>query len=787
MTASGSGMPASTTHHRTTSSRVATPPAMEPPSASRAVRSATTHVQPAQGVAAVRHAAGRHRVGDQADRLRPDEVEQHPHGLRRQVHAVADDLEHRLAPGGLRQAGGHRAGRPVVQRRHAVEHVRDQRSPAARRGLEGRPERRPRRRRRRSRCAPARAGCRASPAARAAAAAPGAPARTSSARPRRARRPTRRPARTASTSAGSTSVSAAGFCAPRRSWERNGPSRWMPARSPAATRAAQVRTPDTSSSRGGRDQAAEQGRGAARVVVADRGRRRVGVGAELAAGAAVAVDVDQAGQQGDAGPARQSDAGRSCHGRRDLGRRAGEPDRVAVHHQRAVVDDAGGGHAGARSAASAWAAVTRAIISRRRGIGSKPAEIRALSSTGSVAVTFNPDSDLAARGRRAARRLGRCRGEAAGARRRPAGRPAPGGGRRLRDVVLHGPGVRRAARAGRPRRDRRVRGQRAPPRPQLRRRAGDHPVRHDHRGHRRPQRRCAAATSSRRRSSPRPVRRSPSWPTGPSCCRRSTRSRSCRPGSPPPPSPCCGPSSARTWSAAIADARAVLAEDEAQCLAGVADAEQVTFVGRGWTIGLAAEAALKLRESAQFWTESYPAMEYRHGPVSIATAGRATWALGEVPPGLRGAGARHRSALREPRHRPARRAGAGAPALPAEGPAGRPRPRPPAAPDPVGRPAGGTRAEVGHGRGVRRGGGRRRRRHAHQGGPRRCVLRHARRRHDAHPDGHHRGRRRGRPRDGDRPARHGRREHDRRRPAGRLRSRRPRPGGRDPRRRRCSR
>lgn len=87
-------------------------------------------------------------------------------------------------------------------------------------------------------------------------------------------------------------------------------------------------------------------------------------------------------------------------------------------------------------------------------------------------------------------------------------------------------------------------------------------------------------------------------------------------------------------SAAVEDARAVLAEDEAQGLAGLTDAEQVTFVGRGWTIGLAAEAALKLRESAQFWTESYPAMEYRHGPVSIATAGRAVWALGEVPPGL---------------------------------------------------------------------------------------------------------------------------------------------------------
>ena len=85
---------------------------------------------------------------------------------------------------------------------------------------------------------------------------------------------------------------------------------------------------------------------------------------------------------------------------------------------------------------------------------------------------------------------------------------------------------------------------------------------------------------------------------------------------------------------AIEQARGVLAEDESSALAGVADAEQITFVGRGWTVGLAHEAALKLRESAQFWTESYPAMEYRHGPISIATQGRATWAFGEVPEGL---------------------------------------------------------------------------------------------------------------------------------------------------------
>jgi fructoselysine-6-P-deglycase FrlB-like protein len=63
-------------------------------------------------------------------------------------------------------------------------------------------------------------------------------------------------------------------------------------------------------------------------------------------------------------------------------------------------------------------------------------------------------------------------------------------------------------------------------------------------------------------------------------------------------------------------------------------AEQVSFLGRGWTVGLAHEAALKLRESAQLWTESYPAMEYRHGPISIAAPGRVVWAFGEVPAGL---------------------------------------------------------------------------------------------------------------------------------------------------------
>ncbi|WP_203982250.1 SIS domain-containing protein [Sphaerisporangium rufum] len=63
-------------------------------------------------------------------------------------------------------------------------------------------------------------------------------------------------------------------------------------------------------------------------------------------------------------------------------------------------------------------------------------------------------------------------------------------------------------------------------------------------------------------------------------------------------------------------------------------AEQFTFLGRGWTCGLAHEAALKMREAARSWAESYPAMEYRHGPVSVAGPDRVTWMIGDAPAGL---------------------------------------------------------------------------------------------------------------------------------------------------------
>jgi len=86
-------------------------------------------------------------------------------------------------------------------------------------------------------------------------------------------------------------------------------------------------------------------------------------------------------------------------------------------------------------------------------------------------------------------------------------------------------------------------------------------------------------------------------------------------------------------TAAVADARAAVTAETPKELI---DAEQFTFLGRGWTIGLAHEAALKMREAVQGWTESYPAMDYRHGPIAIAAPNRVTWMLGEEPEGLAG-------------------------------------------------------------------------------------------------------------------------------------------------------
>ncbi|MCC9176814.1 SIS domain-containing protein [Arthrobacter sp. zg-Y750] len=80
----------------------------------------------------------------------------------------------------------------------------------------------------------------------------------------------------------------------------------------------------------------------------------------------------------------------------------------------------------------------------------------------------------------------------------------------------------------------------------------------------------------------------------------------------------------------IADAQVALDIPVDKLLA----ANQCTFIGRGFAVGLAFEAALKTREAAQYWSESYPAMDYRHGPIAIAEPGRLVWSLGEPPAGM---------------------------------------------------------------------------------------------------------------------------------------------------------
>ena len=93
------------------------------------------------------------------------------------------------------------------------------------------------------------------------------------------------------------------------------------------------------------------------------------------------------------------------------------------------------------------------------------------------------------------------------------------------------------------------------------------------------------------------------------------------------------PEGVRTLAQAARDAERAVS---APLPAGLLDAEQVTFLGSGWTYGLALEAGLKMREAAGAWTEAYPAMEYRHGPIAVTGPGRAAWMFGTLPPGLAG-------------------------------------------------------------------------------------------------------------------------------------------------------
>ncbi|MET7608718.1 sugar isomerase [Streptomyces avermitilis] len=91
------------------------------------------------------------------------------------------------------------------------------------------------------------------------------------------------------------------------------------------------------------------------------------------------------------------------------------------------------------------------------------------------------------------------------------------------------------------------------------------------------------------------------------------------------------PAGVRPLAQAVQDAQRAL---DLPLSPEVSGAEQFTFLGAGWTYGLALEAGLKMREAAGAWTEAYPAMEYRHGPISITGPGRVAWLFGPAPQGL---------------------------------------------------------------------------------------------------------------------------------------------------------
>jgi len=100
----------------------------------------------------------------------------------------------------------------------------------------------------------------------------------------------------------------------------------------------------------------------------------------------------------------------------------------------------------------------------------------------------------------------------------------------------------------------------------------------------------------------------------------------------------------RFATSALAMLRAHLGEDLAPAIAdaeralagplepGPDRSDHVVFLGHGWTVGIAEEAALKLREASGTYSEAYPAMEYRHGPISLAGARSLVWIIGSPDP-----------------------------------------------------------------------------------------------------------------------------------------------------------
>jgi len=66
------------------------------------------------------------------------------------------------------------------------------------------------------------------------------------------------------------------------------------------------------------------------------------------------------------------------------------------------------------------------------------------------------------------------------------------------------------------------------------------------------------------------------------------------------------------------------------------DTLQFVFLGRGMAAAIASEAALKMREVLGAWTEAYPTMEFRHGPISALTERSLVWVLDHEEPSIDG-------------------------------------------------------------------------------------------------------------------------------------------------------
>jgi sugar/nucleoside kinase (ribokinase family)/fructoselysine-6-P-deglycase FrlB-like protein len=100
---------------------------------------------------------------------------------------------------------------------------------------------------------------------------------------------------------------------------------------------------------------------------------------------------------------------------------------------------------------------------------------------------------------------------------------------------------------------------------------------------------------------------------------------------------------------AIADAEQVLQDD---LVAQPAEFDHLVFLGSGWTLGVAHEAALKCREAALIFAEAYAVGEYQHGPVALAGPRTLIWSFAPMPRALRALCERTGATVREASYDP---------------------------------------------------------------------------------------------------------------------------------------